>query len=300
MEGKTEKDFEWQHIRHLVDTYEDLQKVRIIEMNRARSLLYRKMLVLGYMVEEKKEEEDKSRGKDWNDKKLDEAIKKAKAENKLTSQELEIIDENTKYAKKFKALETEVKNRFTPRIEEHQIWKDYLCNIKGIGVLTGARLICHLGDCSKFETISKLWAYSGYKVIDGVAQRRTRGEKAMWNRRVKVLGYLIADVFVKHRTKYRTMIYDPERIRLKQLHPEKEVSKDKWDGVHKTRWNDKHLDNIARRKMIKVFLANYWLFVRKMNGLPTESPYIIGKPRENGTGVHSTLMSPTEFFEVKI
>lgn len=227
---------------------------------------------------------------DFNDKKMDELFTRAISEGKLTQQEIEIISDNSKYATKFKSLETDITKRMLPLIEEHPIWTEYLSKIRGIGHLTAARLICYIGDASQFDTISKLWAYSGLKVEEGIAQKRRIGTKLSWNPKMKVLCYLIADVFIKHRTAYRSL-YDQEKQRLRILHPEKMVYETAWDGIHKTRWNDGHIHAMASRKMMKIFLSNYWLAVRTLYGHPIRLPYAI-----ESLG-HTTFRSPEEFFD---
>jgi len=280
--------FEWQHIRHLVDTYEDMQSVRTAEMNRARALVYRRLLELGYAVEAKK---DEVTGKPvFNDKKLKKQFELAIKEGKLTKQEIAIFSDNAKYALTFKRLEADLVKQMVPRVEAEPIWQDYLSKLRGVGPLTSIRLICYLGDCERFDTISKLWAYCGFRVNDGLAQRRKKGEQSNWNPKLKKMGYQIGDVFVKQRTSYRD-IYDKERERIRRQHPERVVYDDKWDGVHEVRWNDGHVHAMALRKMVKVFLANYWLYVRKMHGLPTRMPYAM---EYEG---HTTFQAPEEFFE---
>ncbi|MFQ5405762.1 MAG: hypothetical protein ACE5DI_01240 [Candidatus Micrarchaeia archaeon] len=289
-----DRDFEWQYIRHLVDTYEDMQKVRLAEMNRARQLLYRRLEDLGYAVEEKKLEGEKAFGEKVSDKVLKPALEKAIKEGKLSEQEVELIEENSKYGKKFKALEAEIQKRFSPRISTHPVYVNYLSKFKGVGVLTSARLICFLGDCynggneehekDRFPTVSKLWAYAGYSVDDGRAQRRKKGQKSNWNNRLKTLGFLIGDSFIKQRSKYRE-IYDAERKRLRELHPEKI----KVDG--KTKYNDGHVHAMARRNMVKKFFCNYWIWVRKFYGFPVREPFVVEKLG------HSSFRSPESFFD---
>ena len=52
-----------------------------------------------------------------------------------------------------------------------------------------------------------------------------------------------------------------------------------------------HLDAMAVRKMIKLFLACLWLVWREAEGLPTRSPYAIEKKG------HSTMISPWEMVD---
>jgi Transposase IS116/IS110/IS902 family. len=41
----------------------------------------------------------------------------------------------------------------------------WLSHVKGIGIILAANLVSIYGDCSKFDTISKMWAYTGLHVI---------------------------------------------------------------------------------------------------------------------------------------
>ena len=194
----------------------------------------------------------------------------------------------------------------------------WLSHVKGIGIILAANLVSIYGDCSKFDTISKMWAYTGLHVIkrcenckkryfdselekqkfiekmvkrlEDMAQRRKNGSQFKkeeaenrvrgwicsceqpkpyscapsmrgdeipdWNKNARVLAFKIADSFIKHEC-FGQKLY-------KQFYTE-ELKKGKPKGkAYMT----------ARRKVVKIFLANYWINARKAVGLPTRVPYV--------------------------
>lgn len=87
---------------------------------------------------------------------------------------------------------------------------------KGVGEKQAARLLSVIGDPywndlhDRPRTVSELWAYAGYAVHDGVAQRRRRGVQANWNDKAKMRAFLIAQSCVKSSGPYRE-VYDQAR-----------------------------------------------------------------------------------------
>ena len=89
---------------------------------------------------------------------------------------------------------------------------------KGIGEKQAARLLAVIGDpywndlYDRPRTVSELWAYAGYSVIGGAAQRRRKGVKSNWNDKAKTRAFLMAQSCVKTGTggRYRD-VYDEAR-----------------------------------------------------------------------------------------
>ena len=75
----------------------------------------------------------------------------------------------------------------------------------GVGLKQGARLIACYGVegpgwnkvAGRPRTLSELWAYSGYHVIDGLAPARRKGQRANWNAQARTRAYLCADSVMK-------------------------------------------------------------------------------------------------------
>ena len=192
------------------------------------------------------------------------------------------------------------------------IW-EWLTSIRGLGSGSlAARLAAMIDDPGKFDTVSKLWRFSGLAVIDGKAEVGTQH----YNRRLKslLLGpNFIVDQFVLKRTDVYRGIYDREKERLYREHPDPlcnkcdavAVKKGKsWvcpEGCKvavgfKVRYTPIHIDKMARRKVAHVFLQHVWVVWREQEGLPLTVPWIFREPTK-----HSHYIEPPPYcFEVPV
>jgi len=131
-----------------------------------------------------------------------------------------------------------------------------------------AQLLAQIDDIAKFDTISKLWRFAGLAVIDGKAERNKPGEVSHFNRKLKSICWLVSDQFVKQQTAMYVDLYYQEKDRQREKHPEKIVTNGK------TMYNDGHIDNMARRKTSKIYLAHLWVIWRGLEGLTVSKPYV--------------------------
>jgi len=154
------------------------------------------------------------------------------------------------------------------------VW-DWLTSIRGLkdGSLA-AQLLAQIDDITTFTNVSKLWRFCGMAVIDGKAEGLTSGEKAHYNSKLKSVCWLISDQFVKQNTPLYRDIYDAEKARLREQHPEP-VKRVKPIGKITHDYTPAHIDAMARRKTVKLFLQHLWLTWRTLEGLPTNEPYAI-------------------------
>lgn len=160
---------------------------------------------------------------------------------------------------------------------EVRIRKEYLSGIRGIGPTLSAGIIGWIYPISRFETISKLWRYSGLAVIDGHAERKKKKEKIHYNPKLKTFMWKVSKSFVyqsAEKSPYRKL-YDEAKADYKRKHPEVETYLNE-KGEEKKRYNPGHLHNMALRKVAKVFLANLWVKWRSMEGLSVSEPYVFG------------------------
>jgi len=161
------------------------------------------------------------------------------------------------------------------------VW-DWMTSIKGLGVGgEAAKLLAQIDDAGKFDTVSKLWRFCGYAVIDGHREYNTSGEKSHYNRRIKGICYCIADQFIRQQTPVYVEIYYSEKERQRRIHPEKmcKTCGCAWDdctqrNTHKSIYSDGHIHAMAIRKMIKIFLQHLWVVWREAEGLPVTNPYV--------------------------
>jgi hypothetical protein len=189
-----------------------------------------------------------------------------------------------------KKLEKEIRNRMHENYKDDPMYK-WLRSIRGIGPVLAGGLISGI-DIRKAEHVSSLWKYFGYHVVNGRAVKRKKGEKLGFNPGMRVLGYKIADSFVKHRTPVYRQIYEERKRRAmeKLNHPEanpencprykecmeelKKKATRTGRGVKKPPCA-KHIHLRACREMVKEFLRHLWVKWRTMEGLPVSKPYAV-------------------------
>ena len=277
-----------QNIRLLVENFYDQQKTRQESANRIRTIVRNTLEKEDFReVETKKTKDERAYGKEWNDKEVLKKIAAAEKQDQITEAEVKYLYNLMATKKKLKSFENDYHKEIIKQVKEEPIYEEYLLKIRGVAELTAANLISYLGYCENFDTISKLWRYCGLAVIDGNAERRKKGEKIHYNPKLKTLMYKISDCFIKQGDKYR-QLYDDIKGDYQTRFPEpieNPTYKETKKGF-KQKYTKMHIDLMARRKLIKIFLANYWIRARKMKDLPIREPYILEH------GEHSTLIKP--------
>ena len=154
-----------------------------------------------------------------------------------------------------------------------QVW-DWITSIRGLkeGSLA-AQLLAQIDDIGKFDTVSKLWRFSGQAVIDGVAERNAKGEKSHYNRKLKSICWLVVDQFIKQQTPLYVDIYYAEKLRLRTLYPTP-IENPRKDSRWPQAFTDSHVHRMAMRKVAKIFLQHIWVVWRTYEGLPISEPYV--------------------------
>lgn len=145
----------------------------------------------------------------------------------------------------------------------------------------GDYLVPTLRGIGAFDTVSKYWAWWGYDVRNGEAPKRKKGELVDWNPKMRMLGWKIEKQFVMQGEGYRT-IYEKEKERLQTLRPTPQdcPNYEKCKAKLKKREQPAckgHIEKMARRKTVKLFLSHLWEKWRQIEGLPVRQPYIIEK-----------------------
>jgi len=290
--GNTMGNLELEMIKFSVGSYYDYQHVRCLTQNRFRNLLRRKLLELGDEPEEKKEDEEKSYGKEWSDKEIKELINTAKEQGKLTAKDEEMLNTLNALGDDSKKFEKAYLNKINGYVENEQLYTEYLSKISGVGGVIAAGLLGYCGYCEKFDTVSKLWSYAGMGIYNGDIQKLRAGEKANWNPKLKVLCWKLGDSFVKCGKGYRKL-YDQfkatylAREDIIEAHKKMAAEKRKKDKSYKGDMGYKaHIHAMAKRKVVKLFLSHLWVTARTMKGLPVREPYAMEKLG------HTTLIAP--------
>lgn len=200
--------------------------------------------------------------------------------------------------KTMKDAEKKIINEAAALLPTMSIWTTWLSKVRGIADTLGIQLVAHIQPVSDFANVAKLWAWTGYKVVDGVAVRRKRGEKAKWDHALKKVCYQVAVSFVKNGGAYREL-YDLYRKTDKAKHPKKVLMLDKsgqplLDRNKEKRYlySDGHLHARGLRYIAKIFLSHLWQVWRETEGLPTPGPY----PTEY-LPAHTHVLSPWDFIK---
>ena len=161
-------------------------------------------------------------------------------------------------------------------VRDFDIYRNFLEDVKGVGPTMAAVIISGF-DIHKAEYPSSLWAYAGLDVVKGAGRSRKKEhlveqtytdaegkeQKKMgisFNPflKTKLIGVL-GSSFVKTNGKYRE-IYDNYKHRISNMPAHAEKSKG-------------HINNMAIRYTVKLFLVDLYYNWRKLEGLPVAAEY---------------------------
>jgi len=145
-----------------------------------------------------------------------------------------------------------------------RIWQIFLKDVKGCGEVLSGQLLALL-DVTKADHISSFWKFCGI-YPDGV---RRIGEKIEYNPRAKTVVYKIAVNFLRNKSQYARFYRKAKPKEERKLEEQIKNGEVTIDGSKKMVVYYRSI-----RKMTKVFLAHLWLFLRKIESLPSGIPYI--------------------------
>lgn len=222
---------------------------------------------------------------------------KVSSTNRLTAYErnVDVLDEPT--IESLKLLSKEAGKHLAKldrRIEkELKDLNDPLANsalgVFGVGKITVAFMLVYV-DLTICEYASSLWAYVG--ITAPSHKRYTKGETSGGNKTLRTVLYTTAESLMKRTESPYRQIYLNEK---KKLEVSKRIvetcnTQGKWVECM---WKDtkpSHRHGAALRKVMKHFLADWWVVGRTLAGLPTPKLYVeehlghtdIIKPEERG------------------
>ena len=253
------------------------QQERIDALNRIRQVIYRRIEGKSLTDKSKKiEDKNKSRGK-LNDRELIKYIIANKV--KLTNEEAEYVDMLIELFNEIKQKENEYKSLMHIYIELEPIYNSWLKDVKGVSTIITANLLQYFGYCEKAKHCSSLWKYCGLHVVNGKAPKKEKGKDGEsgqldWNPKLRALMYRIGDSFVKQRTKPYREIYEVEKAKQLKLGgwdiKKKVMKKIKNPGAPQRLL---HAELRARRKMVKMFLQDYYNHCLLLRGIEPEPNY---------------------------
>jgi hypothetical protein len=184
-------------------------------------------------------------------------------------------------------LEKQALRHVKARLKGIPIYEKWLKDQKGVGPTMAGVLLAQI-DITRCNTPSQLWAYCGLAVAeDGKAVRRKKGEKLKYNPWLKAkVTKVLAESFIKAKSPWREF-YDNYKTRKENQLVDKCMACG-GSGKIKTAtclnckgkggpcaWgaSKAHRHNAAKRYMVKMFLLEFWLKWREIEGLPSRVPY---------------------------
>lgn len=218
-------------------------------------------------------------------------------------------------------LEEYANERIALLIENHPAYP-WFSLVKGVGKENIAKVI-GLIDINKAATISSLWMFAGLAPKGGKSMKRVKGEKLPYNSQLRSMAWRLAnslrrakgkfyDYYIREKENYTERftgqgykVLPTPRGRWACLNcgaswtmkrditpccADPEIGKKSKEEPTGVLWLG-HLDAMALRKMVKLFLACLWLVWREAECLPTRDPYPIERQG------HTSLISPWEMID---
>jgi len=209
------------------------------------------------------------------------------------------------------SLEEYVDSRVAELIQTHPAYP-WFNRVKGVGRENIGKVVSPI-DIHKANTVSALWMFAGLAPnAEGHAMRRVKGEKLSYNSQLRSMCWRLATSLKRAKGKfYRYYLDEKAKYEERFTNEGKHIiptPMGKWVCLNCGKsWEKKaniefepcdcetpdiqkvireeppgviykgHLDLMAMRKMIKLFLALLWLYWREAEGLPVTNPYPIDK-----------------------
>jgi hypothetical protein len=158
------------------------------------------------------------------------------------------------------------------------VYQLFTKDIDGIDAVDTMKLITYLKDPERFETVSKVWKYSGFAPVmlckrcnkiqrycncevprfTYVAERQKKGKAKSYNKDLKKALVAIGD---------RIILDDPFYRKAYYTYRTEEINKSEY-------LSPRHIHNRAKRKVIKLFAFHFINAWRLTEGIPPLKPYM--------------------------
>lgn len=276
-----------EHIRSLIETFYDLQKLRIATGNRMYQTTLKHLIDNGNDVDGDKATSDllKMSVKEYNDITDDIECEGITTKSYLArnSDKYTIIKDPMVYRevgvyRNLLSEENKVQSLIKREVEKHHMWDSFFKDVTGCGHIMAGVLISYI-DISKARYPSSLWKYCGLDVVvdengKGKGRNMSMLESVQYTvpstgevktkmsitynpfLKTKILGVLVSGFLKKPGCKYDA-VYRDYRARLK--------NREELTLAHQNR--------MAIRYTAKIFLRDMWYVWRVNEGLPTGEPY---------------------------
>lgn len=259
-------------ISQLVENFYDIQKIRIESFNRIVAWIKENEEAAKKNIVEQLQEKDAEEVMQLLENKKYSIVARSACKGELKLKEVEDV---IWFHNRLQETEKELGKRLDSWSENFQIRKAFLEDVKGIGPIFSSGIIALIGPISRFDNISKLWAYCGLSPTS----KRVKGEKLNYNPKLKLMCWKLWNSFVKFDCFGRKIFLEKKKY-CEDKHPD-------WTKGHQHAW--------AGRKTVKLFLGALWMKWRQLEGLSVTSPYAIGIMEHSA----DSLISPEKWTQDK-
>jgi hypothetical protein len=175
--------------------------------------------------------------------------------------------------------------------EYHEVAKILKDSVYGVGPIIAAGLVAYF-DVHKANTAGGFWRYAG---LDPSVSW-SKGEKRPWNASLKTLCWKMGDCFMKFSNAldangnpacFYGQLYRKKKLELVDLNESGKLFKTAEDTLSKKKFKDPktlstynsgkcsdgHVDGMARRWAVKLFLSNLHELWCAAEGIPVAKPY---------------------------
>jgi len=167
----------------------------------------------------------------------------------------------------YEAEEKKLYNMFKEHVVKHPLYVIWLSKVKGIDVTLSACFLFGGIDIRRATNPSKLQRYCGLGVVDGKAERITKGESLHYNPFLKLSCWKLGKSFEKLKNNPRSGY---GRLLLDAL---KKYEKHACEECNNDERKTTHINAMARRKVVSIFIHHLWEQWRRIEGLDTGVPY---------------------------
>lgn len=178
--------------------------------------------------------------------------------------DVEPLDE---YHVDLEVLENKIAKHLAQTVKDHVMWP-WLKSVKGIGPVFASVLTTSI-DIRKADHASSVWKYAGL----APGQKKEKGKKIDFNPFLKVTCWKIGMSFIKTKGEYRG-IYDTSKEFYQRKFPkEVDSGRKSKEGKPIMMYTKGHIDAMARRRTVKLFLSHFWAEWRAKEGLTVSVPF---------------------------
>lgn len=171
-----------------------------------------------------------------------------------------VMDEDPKQIKQIKLLEDKYVRLCEKNFKQSRWYNEVALPAAegiGLGPLLAGSLLWTIGDAKRFESFGKIIRYAGLDVTqDGKSPKRRKGQRVSWSPELRTTIFKLTEGWNKMPESVWRARWDAFKAIYRERFPDKEIY---IEGCKKkTRYNDGHIHNMARRKVQREFLRNLY------------------------------------------